>query len=738
MKSRLAMFILLVSFSLCLISISIANAYQPIVTVGKPVLRDIYYSPDGRYLATLTDSFIELLDAETLEPVSRIYTPENNTDDLIISPDGSLMAVHGRNGIYIFEIASGEIFATIPVFAYATDFSPDGRYLAYSEDTSVFLWDIQQKKVVRELMGDPEHVLSKIQSINFHPSGKLLAVASYSQTIALLNVETGNTDSILDTENGTTPDEIKFSNDGALLSVLIGSSGPSSVIELFNVADGSWKYVWGIDIASMAFTVDDNYLLIGNGDGYLGIYNIKTGVNQRKQAIDRLPPPNVGNADPLERLAIHPDGKKFASLYHRNGCGLFIWNTRDFTKIQSLYGWGGLWQAAYLPDVNRVVTGIYTNVLCFWDATTGELLNAAQFHSTIWKLKASPDGRRIGIDTEATNQIWDASTGKQLQVFQIGGYLGTEAIEFSPSGKYFASNNYRGIYIWNVETGEEINVLPASWSFLLLSFTSDELQIFISPEDENGIEFWDIETGKLVRKINHLGPIVSVGDDFIQAREGEKGIDVVLVNSDRLLCHIPAEFQLAHYNPSFIFGVAGFHPSGGILFIHYQTDTDSRYELYNSQTGEPLASLYDVKDLRFAGNGDYLLLENGKNELSIYLTSDMLNGPIPVAVNPSGRQITTFGRIKQDQLLQNYPNPFNPDTWIPYQLAEDGDVKIDIYNSSGQLVRILELGHRKEGSHQVHWDGRDNEGQNLASGVYFYTLKTADRFSDTRKMVLLK
>jgi parallel beta-helix repeat protein len=93
-------------------------------------------------------------------------------------------------------------------------------------------------------------------------------------------------------------------------------------------------------------------------------------------------------------------------------------------------------------------------------------------------------------------------------------------------------------------------------------------------------------------------------------------------------------------------------------------------------------------------------------------------------------------------LLQNYPNPFNPETWIPYQLAEDVDVSITIYDVSGKLVRILRLGQKSSGFYMTKstsacWDGRDELGQKVASGVYFYTLQAGD-FRATRKMIILK
>ena len=93
-------------------------------------------------------------------------------------------------------------------------------------------------------------------------------------------------------------------------------------------------------------------------------------------------------------------------------------------------------------------------------------------------------------------------------------------------------------------------------------------------------------------------------------------------------------------------------------------------------------------------------------------------------------------------LHRNYPNPFNPETWIPYQLAAPSEVALTIYDMNGQLVRRLAVGHQAAGMYQsrsraVYWDGRNQLGESVASGLYFYTL-TADNFTATRRMVILK
>ncbi len=97
---------------------------------------------------------------------------------------------------------------------------------------------------------------------------------------------------------------------------------------------------------------------------------------------------------------------------------------------------------------------------------------------------------------------------------------------------------------------------------------------------------------------------------------------------------------------------------------------------------------------------------------------------------------------EETALLPNYPNPFNPETWIPYQLAEPAEVTLHIYAVNGELIRTLTLGHQPAGIYQnrtraAYWDGRNNIGEPVASGVYFYTL-TAGEFKATRKMLIMK
>ncbi len=98
---------------------------------------------------------------------------------------------------------------------------------------------------------------------------------------------------------------------------------------------------------------------------------------------------------------------------------------------------------------------------------------------------------------------------------------------------------------------------------------------------------------------------------------------------------------------------------------------------------------------------------------------------------------------KRTGLLPNYPNPFNPETWIPYQLSQPADVTVTLYSVNGTLVRTLALGHQSAGIYQsksraAYWDGRNELGEPVASGVYFYTLRVSGEFIATGKMLIRK
>ena len=97
---------------------------------------------------------------------------------------------------------------------------------------------------------------------------------------------------------------------------------------------------------------------------------------------------------------------------------------------------------------------------------------------------------------------------------------------------------------------------------------------------------------------------------------------------------------------------------------------------------------------------------------------------------------------KETMLLPNYPNPFNPETWIPYRLAREAEVAITIYDAKGILVRQLAIGNQEAGYYAergkaAYWDGRNDDGEAVASGIYIYQFRAGD-YAASRRMVIVK
>ena len=98
--------------------------------------------------------------------------------------------------------------------------------------------------------------------------------------------------------------------------------------------------------------------------------------------------------------------------------------------------------------------------------------------------------------------------------------------------------------------------------------------------------------------------------------------------------------------------------------------------------------------------------------------------------------------VSETRLLPNYPNPFNPETWIPYQLADAADVSVKIYGVGGRLVRTISVGFKPVGYYltrerAAYWDGRNEIGESVSSGVYFIQFLSGD-FAATRRIVVVK
>jgi flagellar hook assembly protein FlgD len=145
-------------------------------------------------------------------------------------------------------------------------------------------------------------------------------------------------------------------------------------------------------------------------------------------------------------------------------------------------------------------------------------------------------------------------------------------------------------------------------------------------------------------------------------------------------------------------------------------------------------SLSDIVNISYLESGTLLLVNMSNGTTQNYVISEIRKLTFGNTVGITEREIEM---VKAFSILNNYPNPFNPSTTIAYELAEPTAVSINIYDAVGKFVKNIENSEKGAGYHSTIWNGKDEKGSPVSSGVYFYRLQT-DMYVETRQMLLLK
>ena len=195
--------------------------------------------------------------------------------------------------------------------------------------------------------------------------------------------------------------------------------------------------------------------------------------------------------------------------------------------------------------------------------------------------------------------------------------------------------------------------------------------------------------------------------------------------------------------------------AGGDLRVVYDSDVLKAVEISTESDMLLATNLDDPGIIRIAFAQDKSIGEETLARIEFHVVKDATSvlsfadadlyssDGLPLKCRCIGSVFSSWAvRPQRSALLQNFPNPFNPDTWLPYQLKEGSEITIQIFSASGNLIRGLNFGYKPAGLYISHdraayWDGKNEAGEQVASGVYFYTIQ-AGEFTATKKMILAK
>ena len=381
--------------------------------------------------------------------------------------------------------------------------------------------------------------------------------------------------------------------------------------------------------------------------------------------------------------------------------------------------------------------------MCLWDVGTGNHLATLFGHkNSVYNVAFSPDGNTLASGGRGAIYLWDVAN-RQQKVSLTGSIGDTWALAFSPDGRTLASSGPDSdVHLWDVATGEhKIALTGHTDKITSVAFSPDGKTLASSGSwKDRTVRLWDPVSGAhkstLMVYANTVQSVIFSPDGRTLATAGSGGIILLwrLGTTEELpLLEADVNGDGVEDIQDLVLVAANFGQTGpntadvnddGVVDA---ADLIKVAAALDNAAAAPSAAPFNIKNVQqWLTQTQQLDLTDATLQRGIHFLEQLLSALAPT----------------ETALLPNYPNPFNPETWIPYQLAASTNVVLRIYSANGILVRTLALGHQSAGIYQersraVYWDGKNELGEPVASGIYFYTL-SAGKFTATRRMVIRK